>query len=179
MPSDDSSSNYDRSSRIEEDSQVHAVVVITDPKPDQPVITEADHHIGDLCGSAVALDLTQSRLHLSKNLKFDSAKRIQEDLKAQLTACEWENEFYSVFRDIYENLLAAIVDIANDLDAQVIQTLEYYLNPIAEGDEFLPKAVEKLDHALRKSTADEATAKQIWAKQWRPQRPSQLFAPSI
>lgn len=138
-------------------------------EPDCPYITAPDHQIGDARGFSTALEATASRLQSGKKVGPSSDCGRQKALADELTAIQWENEFYGECSELYEELVLAMTEVSRTL---LSQSGLYLLNYHSESDsgpadrDFLLQGARDLELALQKCRAREVAALQKWKDSW-------------
>lgn len=79
---DDTSSVYSRSP--DEPEVIGDQPALFEMVPAQPITTEVDHSIGDMCGSTMSLEMSPSRLQSAKKQRLSTIAVQQQELREEL-----------------------------------------------------------------------------------------------
>jgi hypothetical protein len=163
---DDASSVYSRSPDEPETTADQPPVFEVQ---DQPITTGIDHSIGDMCGSTMALEMSPSRLQPAKGQRPPTVAVKQQELREELRWHNWENTFYGTCHDLFEDVMLATIDVADDLLSQAqIAMLRGLFYP-EEGPvdrTFLYEAALKFNATLHDLHTKEGLAEQKWKERW-------------
>ncbi|KAJ5737416.1 uncharacterized protein N7483_002541 [Penicillium malachiteum] len=158
---DDTSSVYSRSP---DTAQYDQPPIMLSPLPIQisiPEITPLDHQIAMAGGCTMALELTRSRLHMSKQQPTQPLAGAKRTLLRQLEQQRFENDFY---RDCFRNLHYLVV---STMDLMHSLALRYHFQSGAgPQDPRLIRSIVSLRLAVDKSRAEENQAECEWKQKW-------------
>ncbi|KAF5009186.1 hypothetical protein F66182_15583, partial [Fusarium sp. NRRL 66182] len=147
---DDTSSVYSRSP--DEPKATVGQPALLETMLTQPITNGVDHSIGDMCGSTMSLEMSPSRLHWAKSQRLSTLAVQQQELREELTWHNWENIFYGKCHDLFEDVMLATIDVADDLLSQAqIAMLRSLFYPEEEpvDKQFLYEAALKFNATLQ------------------------------
>ena len=159
-PREDSPSIYSRTP----DETEHADAIDTVPSIglSVPEPNALDHQIAMAHGSTMALEMTRSRLQISKGrVDLPRSELISRKLRQKMEQGH-ENDFYRECFQAFHQLIVKVMEATQDL------ALQYLFNP-GKGPWRDPRLIRRiilLQAALDKSREEEGKAEQKWKRQW-------------
>ncbi|EED22720.1 hypothetical protein TSTA_062080 [Talaromyces stipitatus ATCC 10500] len=114
-------------------------------------------------------DDSSTRLQTAKKERFSTVAEKQRELREELRWHNWENVFYGTCHDLFEDVMLATIDVADDLLSQSqIAMLRRLFYPEEQPVDrtFLYDAAQRFNATLQTLHTKEGLAKQKWKQRW-------------